>query len=215
MQSGALAVPDGRAIAPTLNALLALPFAHRIATRDHHPPDHLSFASPAAATPETQAFTGAIDAPNPLDPTHIQSVRLWPPHCVQGTPGAELIPELDASRFDVVVSKGQAPGVEMLSGFADVWGNGGGARGAASVDLGAWLEARGVTDVFVAGLAGDFCVGRTAVDAAGRGLRTWVVRDAQRCIDEGAGWGKCLEEFAGSGVKVVDSGEVRRILGGG
>ena len=139
-------------------------------------------------------------------------MRLWPPHCVQGTPGAALIPELDVSRFDLVVDKAQTPDVEMLSGFADVWGNPGGARGAGSVDLGRWLEERGVTDVFVAGLAGDFCVGRTAVDAARRGWRTWVVGDAQRCIDEGEGWGKCLEEFQGCGVKVVDSGEVRRTL---
>lgn len=149
--------------------------------------------------------------------------RLWPRHCVRGTPGAALIPEIDATRFDAVVYKGCRADVEMYSAFADAVGRPArelpgataivlahhdGAQTVSANDKGntvshnndpaSLLAAAGVTDVFVVGVAGDYCVCATALGVAAAGFRTFVVADGVRSVEEG-GEGKEGKEGSGWG----------------
>jgi nicotinamidase/pyrazinamidase len=161
---GALAVPDGDAIAPRVNELAASgDFDLVVATRDWHPPDHGSFTE-----------RGGI----------------WPIHCVAGTPGAELHPALDAARVDVVIDKGQDPQTEGYSGFQ-------GTR------LGELLRERDVDDVVIVGLATDYCVRNTALDALRAGLRVRVDERAVRGVDVEAGdSARALDELRAAGAVV-------------
>lgn len=205
--SGSLAIPQGRDIAPTVNELLALPsFAVRIATQDWHPADHISFA--ANHTPPRQPFVDSVPVVNPRNASETFETRLWPVHCVQGTKGAELVPELAAGRVDVVVKKGTDARVEMYSAFYDPFED----PRVCDSGLAQALKDKGVTHVYVVGLAFDYCVSATATDAAKEGFVTYVVEEGTRAVDA-AGWDKCKEGLAGGGVKVVsmDGEEVRRL----
>lgn len=144
-------------------------------------------------------------APGKQHETKLQ--RLWPPHCIAGTAGAEVIPEIDTSRINVYARKGMDPRVEMYSVFSDAFGNLDPELAAKSVnvDVRKPLRESGVTDVFVVGIAGDYCVKYTAIDAARAGFRSWVIADATKCVDPGAGWEQALREFEEAGVKVVTS----------
>ncbi|KKY25783.1 putative pyrazinamidase nicotinamidase [Diplodia seriata] len=205
--NGALAVHDGRTVVPTINRLLRLPFAARVATKDWHPRDHVSFASNHAA-PDNVPFDTTVTIANPHNPDETQTTRLWPDHCVQGTPGAELISELDQSRVTSVVEKGQDRRVEMYSAFADPFRRPPVARSGLA-DL---LRAAGVSDVFVVGLAMDYCVKFTALDAVAEGFRTVVVREGTKAVDP-ARWSEVQEEMeaAGVGFVSVDGEEVKRV----
>ncbi|KAI9047693.1 hypothetical protein LZ554_008403 [Drepanopeziza brunnea f. sp. 'monogermtubi'] len=112
--NGSLAVADGRAIISTVNDLLALPFTLKIATKDWHPAKHISFAS---SHPSKRAFLDTTTITNPSNAAESYESRLWPDHCVQHTPGAELVPELNVGRVDRVVEKGTESAVEMYSAF--------------------------------------------------------------------------------------------------
>ncbi|KAG0651677.1 Nicotinamide deamidase [Hyphodiscus hymeniophilus] len=114
--NGSLAVANGRDIIPTINTLLSLPFALKIATKDWHPADHISFASNHAGKKPFTDFTTII---NPTNAAETYETRLWPVHCIQNTAGAELLPELDISKIDKVVEKGTVKEVEMYSAFYD------------------------------------------------------------------------------------------------
>ena len=141
---GALAVPQGDEIAARLHELIDTGrFDLVIATRDWHPPEHGSFA--ASGGP-------------------------WPPHCVAGSPGAELHPSLDASRVDVVLDKGTDPATEGYSGFD-------------GTDLADLLRERGIDRITVAGLATDYCVRATALDALREGLQVTVDTAGSRGIE--------------------------------
>ncbi|VDB96708.1 unnamed protein product [Peniophora sp. CBMAI 1063] len=190
--NGSLAVQDGRAIAEPINALLKLPFPLRIATRDFHPANHVSFASAHA---DAKPFETILTITNPLNAAETQESRAWPDHCVQGTPGVEIIPELDASRFTHVVDKGMDARVEMYSAFYDPF------RVSVS-KLPELLKEGGVTDVYVVGLATDYCVKATALDAAGEGYRVWVVSEATKAVDP-SGLGKVREGMEEKGVRFV------------
>ena len=133
--------------------------------------------------------------------------QLWPVHCVQGTKGAELIPGIDAAKIDLYVRKGMFSAVEMYSAFADAFGNTDPEVTAKSVDvnLAAYLKERGVSRVFSVGVAGDFCVKNTAIDAAKAGFRSYFVEDATRCVDPGAGWETTQRELKAAGVSIVRS----------
>jgi nicotinamidase-related amidase len=145
--------------------------------------------------------------------------RLWPTHCVAGTNGATIIPEIlageEGGKIDLFAKKGMDPRVEMYSVFSDAFGNMDPslAQRSVDVDVTAVLRDKQVTDVFVVGIAGDYCVKSTAVDAARAGFRTWVVEDAVRSVDPGLGWEQTLTEFGEFGVKVVrsDGPEVGRV----
>ncbi|KAE8451092.1 hypothetical protein EG329_004764 [Mollisiaceae sp. DMI_Dod_QoI] len=194
--NGSLAVPNGRAIIPTINTLLTLPFSLKIATKDWHPPDHISFAT---NHPNAQPFTSFTTITNPSNPSEKYESRLWPVHCVQNTPGAELVKELDRGRVERVVEKGMRREVEMYSAFFDPL------REPRCCDSGLVrvLREGGVTDVFVVGLAFDYCVKATAVDARREGFGTWVVREGTRGVDAGA-WEEVEGELKGEGVVCVD-----------
>jgi nicotinamidase-related amidase len=175
--SGALAVHDGRSIAPVLNALLAMPFATAVASQDWHPHDHVSFAA-NHPPPHNVPFTSTVRIPNPSNPDEVTESQLWPVHCVQDSAGAALAPELDMARIREVVKKGTQQGVECYSVFGPPF------RDPPLPDTGLadMLRAKGVTAVFVAGLAADYCVRWTAVDAAREGFDTYIVREGTRAV---------------------------------
>ncbi len=164
VEGGALAVAGGSALVGPANRL-APHFDVVVATQDWHPPDHGSFAAqhPGHAIGEVIRLNGLPQV-------------LWPVHCVEDTPGAEFLPGLDRTRWDAVFQKGTDPGVDSYSGFFD-----NGRRHATG--LGDYLAARGVTDVCVVGLATDYCVKFTALDACGLGFRTHLIEDACRGVD--------------------------------
>jgi nicotinamidase/pyrazinamidase len=161
---GALAVSEGDAIAGRLNELASSgDFDLVVATRDWHPPDHGSFAEQGGP---------------------------WPPHCVQGTEGAELHPKLDREPIDVVVDKGQDPAADGYSGFE-------------GTELDRILHEHGIDDVTIVGLATDYCVKNTALDALRRGLDVTVESEAVRGVDVEEGDSeRALEELRGSGATV-------------
>jgi nicotinamidase/pyrazinamidase len=189
LPGGALEVPDGDAILPVVNRLLPA-FDCVVATQDWHPPDHGSFA---ANHPGRQPF-GRIDLDG-LPQT------LWPVHCVQNTGGALFAPGLDTRRIARVFPKGTDPRVDSYSGLFD-----NGHR--QSTGLAEWLRQRGVRGVVLAGLATDYCVKFTALDAVAAGFETLVVEDACRGVDLRPG------DVAASLVELEHAG-VRRITSTG
>jgi nicotinamidase/pyrazinamidase len=164
---GALGVPEGDQIADRVNELAADDrFDLVVATRDWHPADHGSFSE-----------RGGI----------------WPVHCVQGTPGAELYPGLDRARVDVVVDKGQDPDTEGYSGFQ-------------ATNLADLLRERGVDRITVVGLATDYCVKNTVLDAVREGFAVTVIEDATRGIDVKPGDSeRAIEEMRRAGADLVTS----------
>ena len=200
----------GRDIAPTINSLLSLPFALKIATKDAHPPDHVSFAT--SHSPPRKAFESVYKISNPSDESQSYEIPLWPSHCVQGTKGAEIIQEIDIFKVDEVVEKGKDSRLEMFSGFADVFGSK--SVKAASHNLAELLHHAGITHVFVVGLAGDYCVKCTALDAKKEGLEVYVVEEATRSVDAGEkGWGAATKEMGIAGVEIIstEGPEVERV----
>jgi len=161
---GALAVPDGEGIIPLVNSLAAR-FPLVALTQDWHPADHLSFASahPGKAVYET------VDMP-------YGPQILWPDHCVQGSAGAAFHPELDTAPAQMVVRKGFRRRIDSYSAFFEN-------DRSTVTGLGGYLRERGVQRVFLAGLATDFCVLYSALDARAQGFETFVVTDACRAID--------------------------------
>lgn len=191
-----------------VNSLLRLPgFVARIATKDWHPADHISFA---ANHPGKRPFADTCTVANPLNPAETYQTRLWPVHCVQDTPGAELVPELDAGLLDRVVEKGTHAAVEMYSAFHDPLTR----PRVSDSGLAAALREAGVTDVYVVGLAADYCVRSTAVDALTEGFGSFVVEEGTRAVDA-ARWPECRLEMEKAGVRVVsvDGPEVGRLRG--
>jgi nicotinamidase/pyrazinamidase len=138
-------------------------------------------------------------------PGHSSFESLWPPHCVQNTEGAEFVAGLDTTRIAHTFLKGTDPAVDSYSGFFDN-------EHKLSTGLGDWLRAQGVTRVTIAGLATDYCVKFTALDALRLGFETTVVRDACRGVEVNAGdTERAVEEMRAAGARVVES---REILGG-
>jgi nicotinamidase/pyrazinamidase len=174
---GALPVADGDKIAEPINSLLDS-FDLVVATRDWHPPDHGSFAGVEV---DPASWRGA-------DPPSI-----WPVHCVQGTPGAELHPALEQAKVDVVIDKGQDPNSQGYSGFQDT----------RLADL---LLERGVDRLYVTGLATDYCVKNTVLDARRLGFDVSVVEDAIRGVEVTPGDSeRALEEMERAGADVTAS----------
>lgn len=170
MPTGALPVPDGDAVVPAIHRLLAEEAWDLVAaTQDWHPPDHASFAAHhPGRTPGEQ-----------IDLDGLPQV-LWPVHCVAGTPGAELVPALDTRRVEAVFRKGTDRRIDSYSGFFD-----NGRRKATGLD--AWLRGRGVVELHVVGVATDYCVRATAIDAARAGFRVVLRTSACRGVDLAAG----------------------------
>ncbi|HEX5219972.1 MAG TPA: bifunctional nicotinamidase/pyrazinamidase [Verrucomicrobiae bacterium] len=190
LPGGALAVPDGDKVIPVINQLQPL-FPIVIATQDWHPAEHGSFA---ANHPQRKVFE-QIEL-NGLSQT------LWPVHCVQNSKGAELAGALNRARIARVFPKGTDAGIDSYSGLFD-----NGRR--KSTGLGEWLKEQGVTEVYVCGLATDYCVKFTALDAVQMGFKTHLIEDASRGVnlrpDDVA---KAIEEMKRAGVIVVQSREL-------
>ena len=139
-------------------------------------------------------------------------IPIWPVHCVQGTKGAEIIPEIDGTKIDIMVEKGKDKRLEMFSGFADVFGNK--SSDAASIDLADTLKDAGITHVFVVGLAGDYCVKCTAIDAKKEEFEVYVIEDVTRSVDAGEkGWEASKEEMEKIGIMIIrfNGPEVERV----
>lgn len=195
LPGGALAVPDGDQVIPVANRLQPL-FPLVVATQDWHPANHGSFA---ASHPGKRVFQ-QIDL-NGLRQT------LWPVHCVQNTRGAELAAGLDRTRIARVFPKGTDPGIDSYSGFFD-----NGHR--KSTGLGEWLQAQGVSDVFVGGLATDYCVKFTALDAAQLGFKTHVIEDASRGVNLRPGDAQAaIREMNRAGIELVRSAALFNVPG--
>jgi nicotinamidase/pyrazinamidase len=197
MPGGALPVPEGDAVVPVINGLLDV-FVVCAATQDWHPAGHLSFAS---------SHPGAVPFSRVAAPYGEQT--LWPDHCVQGTPGAELHPGLRADRFAVVLRKGWRREVDSYSAFTEN-------DRRTPTGLAGWLRDQGVRRVFLAGLATNFCVGWSGLDALDHGFAVSVVLDACRGIGlPGAGGGsdstaEMLAELRARGAEFVSSDALRR-----
>ena len=179
---GALAVPEGNEIAGPIGELIDS-FDLVVATRDWHPPEHGSFIGVEV---DPASWKGT-------DPPSI-----WPVHCVQGTEGAELHPSLDRAKVDVVVDKGQDPSSQGYSGFQDT-------------RLGDLLRERGVDRLFVTGLATDYCVQNTVLDALREGFDVTVVEDAIRGVEVEPGDSKrAIAEMKAAGAELERSDAVKR-----
>lgn len=140
--------------------------------------------------------------PAPGKETQTKPQQLWPVHCVARTKGASIIPEVETGRIDLFVKKGLDPRVEMYSAFEDAFENTDSTR-SVDTDLKAVLRAKDVTDVFIVGLAGDYCVKCTALDAVKAGFKAWVVEEGTRCVVPGSGWERTKEALKDAGVRVV------------
>lgn len=185
LPGGALAVPEGDRIVPVVNALLP-DFNLVVATQDWHPAGHGSFA---ASHPGRKPFE-QIDL-NGLPQT------LWPVHCVQNTGGTLFAPGLDTRRVERVFPKGTDPGVDSYSGLFD----NGRRRGTGMVE---WLRLRGAHDLWICGLATDYCVKFTALDAVREGFRVRLLTAACRGVDLSPGdCARAVEEMRVAGVEIL------------
>lgn len=190
LPGGALAVPEGDAIIPIANKLQPI-FPLVVATQDWHPVNHGSFA---VNHPGRKVFE-QIDL-NGLPQT------LWPVHCVQNTSGAALASSLQQDGITMVFQKGTDPGIDSYSGLFD-----NGQR--KSTGLGEWLEAQGVTEVYICGLATDYCVKFTALHAAQFGFKTYLVEDASRGVNLRVNdVAVAIDEMKRTGVTVVQSADL-------
>lgn len=190
LPGGALAVPHGDEIVPIANTLAArAPLV--VATQDWHPAGHGSFASNHAGKKP-----GEVIELNGLPQV------LWPDHCVQGTRGADFAPGLDKSRIAAVFPKGEDPSIDSYSGFFD-----NGRRRATG--LATWLRLRGVDRVVIAGLATDYCVAATALDAVAEGFSVVVAPDAVRGVELKPGdTARALDSMRRAGIQTRESHEI-------
>ena len=192
-------MPDGRSVVPAIRALLSLPFALRVATKDHHPPGHVSFAANHAGA---RPFADRTTVANPANPEETYETRLWPVHCVQGTPGNAIVAELDDVQFDKVVLKGTDPRVEMYSAFRSPLRDPPLASAVSDLDL--TMREAGIQRVVIVGLAGDYCVMSSAMDAKDLGWETYVVEEGTKCVGGDEGWESAKREMEAVGVSVVN-----------
>ncbi len=187
--TGALPVAEGDKIVPIINRLMPL-FDQVIATQDWHPAGHASFASVQGKSPgELIELNGAAQI-------------MWPDHCVQGSFGAEFIATLNTDALDFVVQKGTNSNIDSYSGFFDN-------QRLQATGLADYLRAHGLTDLYIVGLATDYCVKFTALDAAELGFNTWVVVDACRGVNLNPGdVDSALQEMQQAGCTLIQSSQL-------
>jgi len=186
---GALAVAEGDRVVPLVNRIAPL-FAVRVFTQDWHPADHMSFA---ASHPGAAPFTTVA---MPYGPQ-----VLWPVHCVQGTPGAEFHPDLETVTADIVVRKGFRPEIDSYSAFYEN-------DHATPTGLSGYLGDRGVRRVWLAGLATDFCVSWSAIDALAHGFEVVLLEDACRAIDLEGSLAAAMRQMRTGGVTIAQAREL-------
>ena len=186
---GALEVPDGDAVVAVVNRI-APRFSARIFAQDWHPPGHLSFAS----SHEGKAPFETATLP------YGEQV-LWPDHCVQGTRGAAFHQDLETGEADLVLRKGFRPSIDSYSAFYEN-------DRSTSTGLAGYLRSRGISRLFFAGLATDFCVAWSAIDGTREGFEVGVIEDACRGIDLDGSMDAAWEQMAQANVARVQSREL-------
>ena len=189
LPGGSLAVKDGDQVIPIINKM-AKSFFNVVMTQDWHTEGHVSFASSHSGKKPFEM----------IDLAYGKQV-LWPDHCVQGTDGAALSKDLSVPQAALVIRKGFHKNVDSYSAFTE-------ADGKTTTGLAAYLKARGIKRVFVAGLATDFCVAWSALDARKAGFETYVVEDACRGIDTQGSLAKAWADMAKAGVKRIQSADI-------
>lgn len=190
LPGGALAVNNGDEIIPVVNKLQQSNYFDLIiATQDWHPKDHGSFASNHPGK-------------KPFEKTMLSGLEqiLWPDHCVQGSSGAEFSKLLEVNNIEAIFRKGMDKKIDSYSGFFD---NG----KLKNTGLAAYLKGRNVDEIFVVGLAGDFCVFFTSMDAIDAGFKTNMIEDATRSID-GNNFQNCIKTLKAKGGNVIDSSTI-------
>lgn len=189
LPGGSLAVKDGDKVIPVINTL-AKKFAHVVLTQDWHTPGHISFAS-------------SHNGKKPFETTDVAYGKqvLWPDHCVMGTEGAALSKDLAIPHAQLVLRKGYDKVIDSYSAFTE-------ADGKTTTGLAGYLKSRKLQRVFVAGLATDFCVAWSALDARKAGFETYVIEDACRGIDTQGSLAKAWADMGKAGVKRIKSGDL-------
>jgi nicotinamidase/pyrazinamidase len=181
---GALAVSDGHAIVPVVNALIAA-FDHVVLTQDWHPETHSSFASRHSGRAPFETVTA-----------HYGEQTLWPDHCVQGSAGADFHPALDRTKAQLILRKGFRHSIDSYSAFFEN-------DRTTPTGLAGYLRERGIGRLTLAGLATDFCVAYSALDAARLGFDVTVRLDACRAIDLGGSLETMLGRMSEAGVALA------------
>src|SRR3954453_1138884 len=189
LSGGSLAVKDGEQVVPIINRI-AKGFTNVVMTQDWHTAGHVSFASTHSGKKPFET----IDLP-------YGKQVLWPDHCVQGTEGASLSKDLAVPHAGLVIRKGFNKNVDSYSAFTE-------ADGKTTTGLAAYLKARKVKRVFLAGLATDFCVAWSALDARKAGFETYVIEDACRGIDTQGSLAKAWPDKTNAGVKRIKSDDI-------
>ncbi len=186
LETGALPVRDGSQVIPVINTITPM-FETVVLTQDWHPQGHISFAS-------------SHTDKKPYDAIEVDygTQILWPDHCVAGTKGAELADNLSLTGKEHLVRKGLDPSVDCYSALKD-------ARGDRNSDLAKWLKDKSIDEVYVCGLATDFCVSMTAQDLACEGFKTFVVEDACRAVDANGSLQKAKDTWQQLGIQRVSS----------
>jgi nicotinamidase/pyrazinamidase len=187
---GALPVPDGDKVIPIVNALMSR-FDLVVATQDWHPANHASFAANHRGK-----------KPGDLIDLNGLPQILWPTHCVQHTPGAEFVASLQIENLTRVFCKGTDPTIDSYSGFFD---NG----HLRSTGMGEWLKTQGVTDLYIMGLATDYCVKFTALDGRQLGFNVYLIEDGCRGVELHPGdIAKAIDEMKSAGVHPMNSANI-------
>ncbi|MDZ7715482.1 MAG: bifunctional nicotinamidase/pyrazinamidase [Balneolaceae bacterium] len=186
---GALEVPNGDAIVPTINEL-SESFDHVIQTQDWHPDGHSSFAS-------------SHEDKNPYDTIQMPYGEqvLWPDHCIQGSEGAEFHPKLNTTRSQLIIRKGFRKNIDSYSAFYEN-------DNSTKTGLTGYLKDRDIDTLYVVGLATDFCVKWSVVDGCKEGFNVTVIKDAVRGIDIEGSVDQAWEEMEEAGANVISSQEV-------
>ncbi|MCL5128304.1 bifunctional nicotinamidase/pyrazinamidase [Algibacter sp. L4_22] len=185
MPGGALSVPDGDKIVPIINAMQHK-FDLVVGTQDWHPQDHVSFASNHKAASTFDEIE-----------IHGKSQTLWPDHCVQGTKGAELHPNLDTLKFEAIFRKGTDKEIDSYSAFYDN-------SHLKSTGLTGYLKEKGTSQLFICGLASDICVYYSIYDAFKEGFSCFFIEDASKALDI-EGFLEIKKEMINMGIQIISS----------
>lgn len=187
LPGGALSVREGEQIIPVINELVKKDFDLIIASKDWHPKDHLSFAKSHRKQP------GEV-----MDLFGLQQT-LWPVHCVQGTRGAEFAPGWDTTRVKKIFFKGTDKQIDSYSAFFDN-------AHRKATGLGEYLKEKRVQELYIAGLATDYCVRSSVIDAIQLGFHVYVIEDACKAINlTGKEERLAFEEMIAAGAKIISS----------
>ncbi len=189
VDGGTLPVKGGRSIVPVINKL-ASQFDNVVLTQDWHTPKHASFAS---------TYSGK----KPYDTVELSygTQVLWPDHCIQGSKDAELVSGLDIPKAQMIIRKGFHQNIDSYSAFME-------ADHKTPTGLKSYLKERGITKLYVVGLATDFCVAWTAMDGAKSGFEVAVIEDASKGIDLNGSLNSAWKSMQDAGVKRIQSSDI-------